>query len=980
MNQRASLTAASGLLPLVSWLAAYAAAQFCSAEAASRGQVISLDAEQGWVVSIDPDNVGKAARWFERPQEPRRPTRVPSTIQEVFDDYHGVAWYWREFDCPRNPDPQGRYLLQFAHVDYLGEVWINDKFVGSHEGADGVFTLDVTNAVVPGGKNQLAVRVINPADEPIEGIKLAETAHRNKTSQFTFGCDYNHGGLEGSVELLVVGAVRIEDLHVRPNVETGVILVNAEVQNALADAANVELKFTVSSARDGAALNTLSLKREVPSGAKAVSVELHVDDFRRWELDDPYLYRVSAELTRNGSSIGDGEAVRCGFRDFRISGGRFQLNGRRIFLRSSHTGNMAPIGLHLPFEKGWFLRDLIYTKAVGFNMIRFIAGYPTQEQLDLCDELGMLVYVEPYAAWMLADSPKMIERFDRSVEAMIHCDRNHPSVVVRGLLNETQDGPVFRHAVAALANVRKLDEDRVVLLNSGRFDLQHPTIGSAANPGQHEWEPLLGSDGIQPKEPPPMIYPSPQGAGDAHLYPQVPHTKEAFDLLRSYGQQGQPFFLSEYGVASGVDLVRMVRQYEQRGKASSGEARFYRDALNRFQADWDRWKLNEVFGRPEEFFAQSIERMAHERLRGINALRANPKCNGYSLTGTVDQGYSGEGLLTPFRELKTGTTDSLNDALAPLRLSTFVEPPVAYRGSKVRIEVILSNEDVLKKGTYPLRVDCVDERSHIVWTKRVEVTIPADGDESAPMVVPALEDSLSADWPSGKYRLMATFERDSAAAGGTTEISIVDAAEMPSVKSEVVLWGEDPELRQWLLGHDIRSRRFDEGQSDPKVRTVILASGRCLDPDKSESFKQLLARIRSGSKAVFLTPTLLSEDGLELPCKGKIEGLWSGVYHKEEWNRRHPAFASLPAGGLMDYDNYRDLIPNVAWMREGSPPSDPIAGAIHAAPGAGYGSGLLLFADAYGHGKYTVNLLRIRESLGANPHAERLLRNLLEWQ
>jgi hypothetical protein len=962
------------------WLAASGAVHRCLAETTPWSPVISLDAETGWVLATDPDNVGKADRWFEGPRQSGRPTRAPCTIQEVFDDYHGVAWYWREFDCPLNPDARGRYLLRFAHLDYLGEVWVNDEFVGGHEGADGVFTLDVTDAVIPGGKNRLAVRVINPMDKPIENIRLAETAHRNKTSLFTFGCDYNHGGLEGSVELLVAPAVRIASLHARPDAATGVIHINAEVQNALPDAAEIEVEFTVSSVREGSTFDGVSLVREVPVGVTVVTAELRVDEPRHWELDDPYLYRISGELTRDGSGSADGQSVRCGFRDFRISDGWFHLNGRRIFLRSSHTGNMAPIGLHLPYEKDWFRRDLVYTKSLGFNMIRFIAGYPTQEQLDLCDELGMLVYEEPYSAWQLADSPKMAERFDESVKSMIRRDRNHPSVVVWGLLNETHDGPVFQHAVKALTTVRSLDRDRVVLLNSGRFDLQHPTLGSAANPGQQEWEPLLGSDGIPLEEELATVYPSPKGAGDAHLYPQVPHAREAIDLLRTYGQAGEPFFLSEYGVASAVDLVRVVRQYEQRGKGSSGEARFYRDTLARFQVDWDRWKLAELFGRPEEFFGQSLKRMAHERLRGINALRANPQCNGYNLTGTVDQGYSGEGLLTPFRELKPGTSDSLSDALAPLRLSMFVEPPVAYRGSNVRIEVVLSNEDVLKQGTYPLRVDCVDERNQIVWTKRADTKIAAETAGPAPMVVPVFDESLPADWPAGKYRLSATFERDAAAAGGTAAVVIVDGEEMPAVARDVVLWGEDPELHKWLLAHDIQVRSFADGESEHEARHVILASGRCSDADKIESFKKLLAMIGNGSHAIFLTPQLLAQDGFELPCQGKIEGLWSVVYHKEEWNRRHPAFSRLPAGRLMDYDNYRDLIPNVAWMRDGDPPSDPIAGAIHAAPGAGYASGLLLFADEYGQGKYTVSLLRIRETLGVNPHAERLLRNLLEWK
>ena len=107
---------------------------------------------------------------------------------------------------------------------------------------------------------------------------------------------------------------------------------------------------------------------------------------------------------------------------------------------------------------------------MGFNAIRFIAGVATRYQLDLCDEIGLMVYEESYAGWCLADSPQMKERFDRSTAEMIRRNRNHPSVTMWGLLNETSDGPVFRHAVATLPLVRSLDDSRLVMLNSGRWD------------------------------------------------------------------------------------------------------------------------------------------------------------------------------------------------------------------------------------------------------------------------------------------------------------------------------------------------------------------------------------------------------------------------------------------------------------------------------------------------------------------------------
>ena len=94
---------------------------------------------------------------------------------------------------------------------------------------------------------------------------------------------------------------------------------------------------------------------------------------------------------------------------------------------------------------------------MGFNAIRFIWGGAQRYQLDLCDEIGLMVYEESFASDSLADSPKMGELFDRSVSELIRRDRNHPSIVIWGLLNEAGDNPAFRHATQMLPLVRSLD-------------------------------------------------------------------------------------------------------------------------------------------------------------------------------------------------------------------------------------------------------------------------------------------------------------------------------------------------------------------------------------------------------------------------------------------------------------------------------------------------------------------------------------------
>ena len=590
-------------------------------------------------------------------------------------------------------------------------------------------------------------------------------------------------------------------------------------------------------------------------------------------------------------------AVRCGFRDFRFDNGYFRLNGRRLFLRCSHTGNHCPVGLQMPPDPDMLRRDLLNVKVMGFNAIRFIAGMATRYQLDLCDEIGLLVYEEHFGSWVLGDSPQMAERYDRALTEMILRDRNHASVVMWGLLNETSDGPVFRHAAATLPLVRSLDDTRMVMLNSGRWDQQidstlsglevrctpddpdpnvtrngldrrltglgvtwqpgqfalhpgpkgeysvarwivpdtgqyaieavfrryrssgdhgrarvaqrpvdsrrldqcrgfrervrvlriarddrgrqpgfrrrdgqrllmvpirrhlprasratehksptspriflpsqtrrvggstvrsrqvrHPMrnrlpsilsakhvvpttqFGTLSNPGSLQWEPVLS---------------------DQHPYQRVPHTASVIEFLRTTSGGKLPLFVSEYGVGSAVDLWRVTRHYERLGKQDVEDAQFYRDKLDRFLADWDRWKMDECFARPEDFFAQSIRQMAAERLYGLNALRANPSLVGHSVTGTVDQGMSGEGLFTTFRELKPGTTDAMFEAWAPLRLCLFAGPLHVYRGTPVKLEAVLANEDALPPGEYPVRLLVVGSNMQRVFERVVTVTIPA---------------------------------------------------------------------------------------------------------------------------------------------------------------------------------------------------------------------------------------------------------------
>ena len=306
--------------------------------------VLSLDGT--WLIAMDPKNIGREQGWPRKPPAAgTRETRVPSVIQETFAATHGVAWYWRRFTVPVHPLARGRYLLRFHAVDYLAEVWVNGLSVGGHEGGETPFTLDVTDAVKK-GTNSLAVRVLNPAAEPIDGMTLKQTPHRNKAIPFTPGSDANHGGIFLPVELLLVPAVRILDVHTVPDWRTGRVHVTVTVLNTLGSARSATVGVRVAPAQGGETLVLEQTSGSLPPGQSSVAVRLRVPDHRLWNLEDPCLYRITVTLTQGRDT--DERSLRIGFRDFRVVRGFFRLNGKRILLKSTHTGNCTPGSLVIP--------------------------------------------------------------------------------------------------------------------------------------------------------------------------------------------------------------------------------------------------------------------------------------------------------------------------------------------------------------------------------------------------------------------------------------------------------------------------------------------------------------------------------------------------------------------------------------------------------------------------------------------------------
>ena len=931
----------------------------------------------GWKIATDPTNRGREEKWFEGVRTDAQDAPVPGIIQQVFPAYHGVAWYWNSFRINRVLPAGERTVIHFGAVDYLADVWINGTHVGNYEGGETPFEFDITGLIKPQGDNLVAVRVLNPTDEPIDGVVLRETPHRNKTMKPRAGNTYNGGGIIYPVHLRFVPPVNITDIFVRPDLKTGRIALTITVNNSTTAALSGQLSANVTAAAAGEELDREGATRQFSPGRSEHELTLDVREPRAWNLDDPFLYRVGAGVSAAGQREHQ-RSVRCGFRDFRVVDGWFYLNGKRMFVKSTHTGNVMPIGQLVAPTPDLVRRDLINAKASGFNTVRFISGVGYPEQLDFCDEIGLMVYEESFAAWLLGDSPKMKERFDRNTGDMVRRDRNHPSVTMWGLLNETNDGTVFRHAVNYLPALRALDTTRLVLLSSGRWDGQW-SIGSVSNPEGTTWEHVWGTE--SPDSPP---SPSKQhvlgyveGAGDAHFYPKVPQTPETVKFLRTLGSDTKPVFVSEYGIGSLFNVIREQRHFEQVGaRPDLVDHALLRHQSDALVADWKRLGFDDVYPFPEDMLLDSQRLHARQRTIGFDLIRSNPRLNGYNLTGMLDHAMTGEGLWNFWREWKPATFEAVTDGWSSLRWCLFSDAMHAYAGRPVTLEAVLANEEVLKPGDYPARFRVLGPNG-LVWEKSTTVTVP----ESNPLAIPVLRETVVINGPAGEYTFAATLDRGGAPTGGRLVFHVSETEKLPRLSGVAVTWGLDSKATEWISG---RGLKIQPVTNSIPAGTKLVLVGLPANATEPKMWQALKERMAAGATVLFLDGKLFQKNDtamawLPVQNKGKAYAFNDWLYHKECVTQRHPVLAGLQGPGIMDWDYYGQVIPHDVF--EGiDTPDDTIAAAFatgnHSYP-EGYGSSILIGAWIKGAGRFILSTPEVLGNLDAHPAADRLLVNLI---
>lgn len=397
-------------------------------EPETKGRRTELKLNKGWKTWMDKDTLS-------------------IDIPHNWDDYygyrnlthgnlHGNAMYAKHFVAPQGKVGQ-QYFLRFEGVGTYAQVWLNGHDLGRHLSGRTTFTLNVSEAILPGQNNLLKVEAQHPeliADMP----------------WVCGGCSSEWGFSEGSqplgifrpVVLEITDAVRIEPfgVHIWHNDAIDSVFIDTEVTNYSPQQVTVELVNKLNN-EDGAGVFRLPLMITLEAGeTRIIRQHTTINNPHRWNVERPYLYQLATMLKRENITTEE-ITTPFGFRTIswpakRNDGdGRFFLNEQPVFLNGTCEYEHQ-FGQSHAFSHEQIASRVKQIQNAGFNAFRDAHQPHHLDYQQHFDEKGILFWTQ-MSARIWYDTPEFRENFKKLLRQWVKERRNSPSVIMWGLQNES---------------------------------------------------------------------------------------------------------------------------------------------------------------------------------------------------------------------------------------------------------------------------------------------------------------------------------------------------------------------------------------------------------------------------------------------------------------------------------------------------------------------------------------------------------------
>ncbi len=422
------------------------------------------------------DNYTDAVKGFEKDDYDCRgwaDIRVPGHIQLQGYDRHGYVntqypWDGHEEllpgQIPVRHNPTATYVKYFTlpeecigrkvYISFQGAesalvLWLNGQYVGYAEDSFTPSEFDLT-PYVRKGENKLAAQV----------LRWSGGSWLEDQDFFRFS------GIFRDVYLYTVPDVHVQDLAVRTDLNDS--FTEGVLRLKLSMTAPGRVRVCLSD--DGAIVGQLEQSVDVSE-----EICLKAAEPKLWSAEKPYLYDLRIEVRDREGTWQECVREKVGFRRFEIKNAVMHLNGQRIVFHGVNRHEFsAQTGRCITEEE--ILKDLLVMKRNNINAIR-TSHYPNQSYIyRMCDRLGLYMIdetnIETHGIWdsiqsgqhdldfsVPGDRPEYQELICDRGRSMIERDKNHPSILIWSLGNESLGGMDF---LKMSQMFRELDNTRPV--------------------------------------------------------------------------------------------------------------------------------------------------------------------------------------------------------------------------------------------------------------------------------------------------------------------------------------------------------------------------------------------------------------------------------------------------------------------------------------------------------------------------------------
>jgi beta-galactosidase len=348
----------------------------------------------------------------------------------------GVGWYRKKINLPAEDEGKSIFLDVDGAMSYAA-VWLNGKLVGGWPYGYASWRLDLTPYIIPGGGNQLAIRLDNPPN----------------SSRW-----YPGGGIYRNVWLVKTEPVHVDQWGTQittPHVSAAAATIDVRVtiDNDSKTGAPIKLRTEIyplddkdrQKARPAAMIEIPEVVLRA-GGSVTASGSVVLDHPQLWGLpphQKPNRYAAVTTVWQQGKLL-DRYETSFGVREIRYEpDSGIWINSERVDLKGvNQHHDLGALGA--AFNTRAAERQLELLREMGCNAIRTSHNPPAPELLELTDKMGFLVLDEIFDCWHRKKTPLDFHLIFRDwhepdLRAFIRRDRNHPSVFLWSVGNEVSE-------------------------------------------------------------------------------------------------------------------------------------------------------------------------------------------------------------------------------------------------------------------------------------------------------------------------------------------------------------------------------------------------------------------------------------------------------------------------------------------------------------------------------------------------------------